>query len=359
LNDVTLTSPNIGADQWGDAQHTHASAATAGSTLGPGTTLGTPTLQTPAVSGTMTFGGDATLARTGAGALRVDTHLGVGSNPAAWVAGVGAVEAGGAGGGAWYGYPGFTALGVNTFYDGAFKARAAGPASLAILDGGLRLDTAPSVAAGAAQTFTTRMALAQTGTLTLTPNAGVAGLVANVAGGGQLMVADGILAGGDARLYSTHHLEVQPAGGAVLPAASNSYSLGLAGTPWSTVYAQNGTIQPSSASVKEDITPLDPALALEAVRATPAVTFTYTAPEKPPEYYDLPDDPEQAQQVLEQRLTAAPLEAAARQQAGFIAEEAHSLFLVGEGQTSPGNSIGILLAALQELDRRLTAIETP
>ena len=86
---------------------------------------------------------------------------------------------------------------------------------------------------------------------------------------------------------------------------------------------------------------------MQAVRNTEAVTFDYVAPTRGPEWYDLPDDPEQAEAVLQQRLTAAPLEAAARHQAGFIAEDADELFLVGEGQTSPGNSVGVLLAALQ------------
>ena len=182
LDDVTLTSPNIGADQWTDANHTHASAATAGSTLGPGTTLSTPTLQTPAVSGVMTFGGDATLSRTGAGALRADTHLGVGVNPAAWhlnrrglqVADTVALNGNVAGLGA--------RLADNTFLNTSAQqtAIATGPAVMvdlnAITTGGLAVSTAPSVAAGAAQTFTTRMALAPTGTLTLTPDAGVSSL---------------------------------------------------------------------------------------------------------------------------------------------------------------------------------------
>ena len=71
LDNVTLNDPTIGPSAWTNANHTHASAATAGSTLGPGTTLSTPSLTTPAVSGVMTFGGDATLQRVGAGALRV------------------------------------------------------------------------------------------------------------------------------------------------------------------------------------------------------------------------------------------------------------------------------------------------
>jgi hypothetical protein len=195
------------------------------------------------------------------------------------------------------------------------------------------VETAPAVAAGAAQTFTERMRVDQAGNLLVT----------------QL------------RPFPATNLVLAPdAAYAVMPPADNSNHLGYASTNrWVAVYAVNGTIQTSSQEFKEGITPLDPALALEAVRATPAVTFTYTAPEKPPEYYDLPDDPEQAQQVLEQRLRSAPLEAAARAQAGFVAEDAHELFLVGEGQTAASNTCGVLLAALQALDTRITALETP
>ena len=97
-----------------------------------------------------------------------------------------------------------------------------------------------------------------------------------------------------------------------------------------------GAINTSSRELKEGITPLYPERAMEAVRNTEAVTFDYVAPTRGPEWYDLPDDPEQAEAVLAQRLTAAPLEAGARHQHGFIAEDCDPLFLVGEGQTSPG-----------------------
>jgi hypothetical protein len=123
------------------------------------------------------------------------------------------------------------------------------------------------------------------------------------------------------------------------------------------VYAVNGTIQTSSQELKAGITPLSPERAMQAVRDTEAVTFDYVAPPRGPAWYDLPDDPEQAQRVLEARLTAAPLEAAARHQHGFLAEQCDPLFLVGEGQTSPGSSIGVLLAALQHLESRLSALE--
>ena len=65
---------------------------------------------------------------------------------------------------------------------------------------------------------------------------------------------------------------------------------------------------------------------MEAVRNTEAVTFDYVAPTRGPEWYDLPDDPEQAEQVLAQRLTAAPLEAAAQAPGRVHREEADPTF---------------------------------
>ena len=84
-----------------------------------------------------------------------------------------------------------------------------------------------------------------------------------------------------------------------------------------------GTINTSSREYKEGITPLDPQRAMEAVRNTEAVTFDYVAPTRTAEWYDLPDDPEQAEQVLAQRLTAAPWRRR-RHQHGFIAEDCTS-----------------------------------
>ena len=298
FDDVTLTSPNIGADQWTDANHTHASAATAGSTLGPGTTLSTPTLQTPAVSGVMTFGGDATLTRTGPGALRADTHLGVGVTPAGWAATWPALQV--AQGGAVWGSTGSadTILSNNVRFDGTDRrALVTGPGGEVTLsaDGWFKVRSLPSVAAGAVQTFTERLQLAPTGTLTLTPDAGQAGLAV---GGVGINLTDPA-----ARIATSGNLGLAPSTGYFYPTTDNFVNNGHPSIRWTTVYAVSGPISTSSREFKEGITPLDPARAMEAVRNTPAVTFDYMAPARGPEWYDLPDDPEQAEAVLQQRLT--------------------------------------------------------
>lgn len=349
LNDVTLTSPNIGAAEWTDAQHTHASAATAGSTLGPGTTLSTPTLQTPAVSGVMTFGGDATLQRTSAGALRVATNLGVGVAPAAWHSARNALQVGGAG--AHYGNVGGAGsrLSDNTYLDAAPVSRALVTGTAVLLDlnnavaGGLAVQNAPSVAAGATQTFTTRLSLAATGTLTLTPDAGQQ----------ALSVPSG------AALASPGNLFVDPGTNFFVPRGDGAVNNGSSGNKWASVWTTGGVVSGSAAELKEDLTPLDPAAALQAVLNTDPVTFTYTAPAPTAAQYELPDDPEEAEQVLHERLVNAPLMEAARSQAGFVLASpdyaTDPLFETGAGQSNAANSAGVLLAALHEIDRRLTA----
>jgi hypothetical protein len=191
----------------------------------------------------------------------------------------------------------------------------------------------------------TRLSIGNTGTLTLTPDAGVNAIQSGA---------------GDLLLSGASSYEVRVKGtNAFVPFTDNSLACGHTSVRWTYVAAVNGAIQTSSQDFKEGITPLSPERAMDAVRNTEAVTFDYVAPTRGPEWYDLPDDPEQAEAVLQQRLTAAPLEAAARHQHGFVAEQADGLFLVGEGQTSPGSSVGVLLAALQNIDQRLSALETP
>jgi hypothetical protein len=317
---------------------------------------------------------DVTLQRTGAGALRVDTNLGVGVNPAATPAGNPSVRLG----------TGFAMLGDGALAayltSNSYFATATGWTALTtgagvrltMNGGGADLSTAPSAAAGAAQTFTTRAQIAQTGTLTLSPDAGQAAV--NVQNATPVVFYDG------AGASSIRHSNTAVSGGgmvfqwggsdklgllsnALAPTVSGGLYCGTSATPWQTVYAVTGTIQPSSREAKEAITPLDPAQAMAAVRNTQPVTFDYKPPERGAEWYDLPDDPEQAEAVLLQRLTAAPLEAGARHQAGFVLGSPEyptdPLFETGEGQSNAANTCGVLLAALRDLDARLAALETP
>jgi hypothetical protein len=312
---------------------------------------------------------DVTLTRTGAGALRVDTHLGVGVNPATWDAGLVALQVGA---GASLSGTATTAtlrFASNNRVSGGVNVGAlTGGASVLIMDGpNTTLYNAASVAAGATQTMTQRLAVGGTGTLTLSPDASTPALSA---AGPILPSADftqtlgsPTLRWGQAYLYQissgpgANLFLSAPNGMSVIPGVDAQNNFGIGSNRWAAVYAVAGTIQTSSQEFKEGITPLSPERAMQAVRDTEAVTFDYVAPTRGPEWYDLPDDPEQAEALLQQRLTAAPLEAAARHQSGFVAEQCDELFLVGEGQTSPGNSVGVLIAALQHIDSRLAALE--
>jgi hypothetical protein len=296
---------------------------------------------------------DATLQRTGAGALRVD---GTRASLAMWSTGspsparIGQIAGGER-----------LDLTSNIWHDGTNWVRDAtgSPAAMLTIGGGqITMNSAPA-GANPVSLGVERFKLAPTGTLTLSPDGGQAAIRSATnnldlgAGGSGVGV---VYLRPHQDMSSNWAVQANNAWG-FGPTLDNQAYCGHPSTRWVLVAAVAGAINTSSRDAKEGITPLDPARAMQAVRDTPAVTFDYVAPRRGPEWYDLPEDPEQAEAVLQQRLTAAPLVAAALHQHGFIAEDCDPLFLVGEGQTSPGSSIGVLLAALQQLDQRVQSLE--
>ena len=227
---------------------------------------------------------DATLSRTSAGALRVDTHLGVGVNPAAWHANFRAVQVGGLG--AVWSNPGAGGsegiwLSSNTYFDGtAFRGLATnGEASYVQLElGDISFQTAPAVAAGGAQTFTQRARIATNGTLTLSPDAAANGVVLNTSGGGQLTLQHGSAAGNAVGMTSQNGPLQLYGLGAVSAWLDNLMTLGSASHRWSSVYAVAGTINTSQAQVKEAITPLDPGAVLRGRQGRAVVRVRLPAP---------------------------------------------------------------------------------
>jgi len=173
------------------------------------------------------------------------------------------------------------------------------------------------VAAGAAQTFATRLALANTGKLTLTPAAGQAALRWS-GGNGSLDVS-----GADVVVEALggKWLLLGAAGAVVAPKTDNALALGWTDHRWTTVYAVAGTINTSSLKDKDPAGDLDPEAALGAVLRTPARRFRYKGTE--------------------------------RLQSGYYLEEADPLFTIGPDEASPSNDAGVLLAALQALCARL------
>lgn len=140
------------------------------------------------------------------------------------------------------------------------------------------------------------------------------------------------------------------------PHSHGATNLGTASVAWGTLFAVTGTIQASSEETKEDVQPLDPAAALAAILATPPVRFSYKAPTSAPAPRR---DPRQRFDMRARReaLLDAPRLRAARVQHGFIAEQADPLFLTGPGQTTPSNSVGVLLGGMHELAAQVAALK--
>jgi hypothetical protein len=189
-----------------------------------------------------------------------------------------------------------------------------GAASRLRLTGGTAvLETAPSVAAGAAQTFAPRLAVDATGLTTVTPDGG-----ANDLNGGRGYLILG--ASGTAR-----KVVFQYASAEVTPSPDNTLALGHPSARWTVVYAVNGTIQTSDVTQKDGFAQIDPADALAAVRATPVYEFTYTGH--------------------------------ARRSVSFIGQEAHPLLSADGVSAEPQRTASIALAALAEVARRLELLE--
>ena len=233
--------------------------------------------------------------------------------------------------------------------------------------------------------LTNRLHLAPTGTLTLTPDTGVDGLTVNVGGSGPFTVSR---TGTDPLVYTgTAWLKHQ--GGGVAPSGDNAMYHGFSSNRWIAVYAVNGTIQTSSREYKEGITPLDPAACYQAAKDVRWYEFAYLPPvyqepEPPPDIvYDEHDSNETK---AEKRAAREEAEAGAREayarmlvetaparhQRGFVfpdgAEEKDELggalppvpdlFGLSDRQsTTPQADLATLGCALQEVMRRLEALE--
>jgi len=137
-------------------------------------------------------------------------------------------------------------------------------------------------------------------------------------------------------------LVVQVNGGLFVPVSDNSHQFGTTGYRWTAVYAVNGTIQTSSLDMKENVRPLDPALALEAVRTTDVILFNYKQPPPP--------EPIEGVEPL-----ANP--AAAFEHAGYDAATTDPLLVMDDQSVNAQNTASVLLAAVQELLRRVEALE--
>jgi hypothetical protein len=412
------------------------------------------TLVDPIVRDILSFGAkptgtvDATITRTGAGALRADTNLGVGVAPAAWAATHRVIQVGQTGSLNAAAAAQGVNLQDNTVWDGtSSKALVTGGASSLNLSGGaVSVVTAPSAAAGAVQTFTTRLTLDQPGNLGVgvAPGAwassfkavqvaGGAALWGSVAAAGMWLTSNTIFNGTNRVAYQggvasaevtlgsspaltvvtypavgagatqtgTTRLAVAPTGtltltpdagqphiaspGALIlqaadfvtlrsfgtdrvsmynqqfyPLADNAVILGDPTHRWQTVYAVVGSINTSHVSMKRDFASLDPAACVAAVEETDWLSFTYNPP-NPPERADGVDDTAwSAQQESYQQMLADTMPA--RRSKGYVlgSEEYRTADLFGTIDRKSGQAtadLAVVACALQDALRRLAALE--
>lgn len=332
-------------------------------------------------------------AQTISGAKVFSANVGVGVTPEAMLAGYPTLRIGRDGAV----YAGSSNAQVILAQNGIFNAAGsavalfAGAASRVQLNAGsFNVDTAPSVAAGATQTWTTRAQIAPTGTLSLSPDASTAPLSMTWSPGSSLFqVSPGAVSANNTRLYCYNNLELNPSTGAVIPTSDNAYFLGNTTNRWGQVWAVNGTIQTSSAEMKQDITPLDPAACYQAAKDVRWYEYAYlppayTAPEPPPDIaYDASDDNEtkaekkaardeaeaqareaHAKMVVEtasarnQRGFVFPAGAESKDEAGGTLPPVPDLFGLSDREsTTPQADLATLGCALQEVIRRLELLE--
>jgi methylglyoxal synthase len=125
--------------------------------------------------------------------------------------------------------------------------------------------------------------------------------------------------------------------GLVQPASDNAYDLGVnAALRWRTVYAITGTIQSSSADLKEHLSDMSPELALDVVRSTKLYEFQYKQGDGEGGYIE--------RKTKKHRRD---------RQVGFVAEDVHPLLLVGEGGVNGQNTASVALAAIQALSAQV------
>lgn len=305
------------------------------------------TLVDPIIRDTLNFGAEGTgavdtiLARTAPLMLRLDRHLGLLSAPPNWHVNYASLSFANN-----FIYSNWTAantleLACNSYVDAAGnRVSSVGtiPASLLQLSpNALDYYHLAQVATGATQTPVRRLLIDGNGIMHLSPVAGQMWISGASGGAGVQLTPNA----SNARLNSTAgNLELGAAGLIVHPTTHNTHHLGYTTVAWVAVYSVSGFVQVSSMEAKENVHTLDPAAALAAVRSTPVVLFNYKAPEKPdplPEDYQEPPTYEHA---------------------GYDAATADPLLVMDDGHVSPQNTASVLLAAVQELLRRVEALES-
>jgi hypothetical protein len=318
-------------------------------------------------------------------------NMSLGGAPPAWRSDLKAIHLGG--GGSVYGQlgNGNAYIGQNTYISAAgnyTSLYAAAASELSFTGGGMSFRTAPSVAAGATQTFTSRFTVDANGTL---------GVVA--AGGQPIFVLNG---NGQNRV-------VADGNGNIYPSVTAATNLGLGGNAWATVVTRNvqsdsnlymrgtGSLicsmsQPyfnpesdagqnlgypnsgrwanlyiyyaptigSHADMKENFAPLDPTACVEAVLGTDWISYDYKQQPPPERREDEDDEAYQARLDEHQKMLADT--DFSRHQKGYAL--GHPEYKVADlfgtsdrANRSDGADLGVIACALQDALRRLAALE--
>lgn len=117
----------------------------------------------------------------------------------------------------------------------------------------------------------------------------------------------------------------------VIPTADNAIDLG-GGNRWRDVYCARGAFNGSSRTLKRNISPLAAREALDAVLGTEIVRYQYNP---------MGEDDDHAE----------------RWHVGYIAEDAPDMLSPDHTSVTPQTTAAVAMAALQELDRRLSLVE--
>jgi len=183
----------------------------------------------------------------------------------------------------------------------------------------------------------------------------------------QMVISSAIFGGGAGDIVIASY------GAQFRPVDDATRNCGTSANRWAAVYSSGGVITSSTYDLKEDFAPLDPAVCAEAVLGTDWLDFTYRAPtvdqingpsEIPPEG-DLATPKERAaidKQRLESSARVIAEGAVARRQKGYVLQspdhKVHDLFgLIDRKSASPGSDLAVVACALQDVLRRLAALE--
>jgi len=184
-----------------------------------------------------------------------------------------------------YDIQGYSQFGNNTYNDtGADRAIVGGVMGSKLYQqgGALVWLNAAIVAANASQSMVEHFRVDANGTMSVTCSSTSVNTGAFSWPGGNLSIGPGSPTVGDGRIITAYNIQLNPGGGVVQPGWDAGVYLGSTGLRYVYAYIVNGVITGSHVSLKENLSPLDPAACVEAVLGTDWMTYSYREPAPPP-----------------------------------------------------------------------------